>query len=221
MVEVTIVNLKEELNKTASKVNEHINLLLKNEPELLSDASLHLIKTGGKRLRPFLVIKSCEMFDENSTKAVPVAAALELVHNFTLVHDDIMDKSDIILEQIKQLNKTIHTRDKELYDYIRERVEEIHKYIERLEKSFDDKFNLFETKMTKVYMTLDSTQERINEHDWLIKRIQNDFIEHTREHNKENRKGEKKVGRIWNYIIPTATGITVALVMFFLNGGFK
>ncbi|MCP8307624.1 MAG: polyprenyl synthetase family protein [archaeon] len=86
-----VMSLIEQLEASASRVNDYIYSLLKGKPKVLYDASSHLIRTGGKRLRPFLVIKSFELFDKNIKKAIPAAAALELIHNFTLVHDDIMD----------------------------------------------------------------------------------------------------------------------------------
>ena len=86
-----VTSLIEQLEASASQVNDYIYSLLRGKPKVLYDASSHLIRTGGKRLRPFLVMKSCELFDKDTKRAVPVAAALELIHNFTLVHDDIMD----------------------------------------------------------------------------------------------------------------------------------
>ena len=61
----------------------------------LYDASLFYITSGGKRLRPFMVIKSCEMFGGKEIHAIPAAAAVELIHNFSLIHDDIMDNDDV------------------------------------------------------------------------------------------------------------------------------
>lgn len=86
-----MMSLVEQLEESALQVNDYIYSLLKGKPKILYDASSHLIRTGGKRLRPFLVIKSFELFDKDVRKAIPVAAGLELIHNFTLVHDDIMD----------------------------------------------------------------------------------------------------------------------------------
>jgi geranylgeranyl diphosphate synthase type II len=54
-----------------------------------------MLSLGGKRLRPVLVLMACELFDDNIEKALPAALAVEVFHNFTLVHDDIMDKADI------------------------------------------------------------------------------------------------------------------------------
>ena len=86
--------LSEELNVAGKKVDEMMNLAIGygGEPRSLYNAANHLIKAGGKRLRPFLVLKSCEIVGGNILDAVPVAAAIELLHTFTLIHDDIMDK---------------------------------------------------------------------------------------------------------------------------------
>jgi len=82
-----------ELKETSAKVNALIAEIIGEGqgPERLYDASKHLIQAGGKRLRPFLVIKSCEVVGGGEDVALPVAAAVELLHNFTLIHDDIMD----------------------------------------------------------------------------------------------------------------------------------
>ncbi|MDQ3838235.1 MAG: polyprenyl synthetase family protein [Thermoproteota archaeon] len=83
--------LRSELENTAGQVNEFILSSLDGRPKGLYAASAHYISSGGKRLRPFIVLKACELFGGKSTKAMPAAAAVELVHNFSLVHDDIMD----------------------------------------------------------------------------------------------------------------------------------
>jgi geranylgeranyl diphosphate synthase type I len=62
---------------------------------MLYDAAGHLIVNGGKRLRPYMVIKSCQILGGKTSKAMPAASAVELVHNFTLVHDDIMDNDEM------------------------------------------------------------------------------------------------------------------------------
>lgn len=88
-------SIKNELESYASIVNEFILSSLEGRPKELYQASSHLIRTGGKRLRPFMVIKSCEMLSGTAKRAMPAAAAVELVHNFTLVHDDIMDNDEM------------------------------------------------------------------------------------------------------------------------------
>lgn len=88
-------SIKSELESYASTVNEFILASLEGKPKELYQASSHLIRTGGKRLRPFMVIKGCEMLGGTVKRALPAAAAVELVHNFTLVHDDIMDNDEM------------------------------------------------------------------------------------------------------------------------------
>jgi geranylgeranyl diphosphate synthase, type I len=89
------IDIKDELESNAFSVNQYILSLLEGDPIELYRASSHYIKSGGKRLRPFLLIKSSEMFGGNLRRALPAAAAVELVHNFSLVHDDIMDNDDM------------------------------------------------------------------------------------------------------------------------------
>ena len=62
------------------------------EPEVLARATRHLLEAGGKRLRPCLALTACEAVGGKSEDAIEAAAALELLHNFTLIHDDIMDQ---------------------------------------------------------------------------------------------------------------------------------
>lgn len=86
---------KNELETCASSVNEFLISHLAGRPKELYQASSHYIRSGGKRLRPFMVVKSCELLGGNVKRALPGAAAVELVHNFTLVHDDIMDNDEM------------------------------------------------------------------------------------------------------------------------------
>jgi len=88
-------SIKIKLSRNASRVERFIEETLKpGRPEILYEASMHLISAGGKRLRPYLVAKSCEIVGGDPEEAIPFAAALEVLHNFTLVHDDIMDNDD-------------------------------------------------------------------------------------------------------------------------------
>ena len=88
------MNIKIELEKRADIFNNELKKYLqKGHPKTLYEASRHLPLGGGKRLRPGLAMLSCESVFANVQDVMPFAVALELVHNFTLVHDDIMDKS--------------------------------------------------------------------------------------------------------------------------------
>ncbi|MEK6932153.1 MAG: polyprenyl synthetase family protein, partial [Thermoproteota archaeon] len=83
------------IEKNARIVNKYLNSKLKGNPKLLYDAAVHLIIHGGKRLRPHMVIKSCQILGGSITSAIPAASAVEMIHNFTLVHDDIMDNDEM------------------------------------------------------------------------------------------------------------------------------
>lgn len=88
-------NLKNDLNDVISRVRKFTSSVLEGQPIRLYAAASTYLTSGGKKLRPFMVIKSCEMFAGKEEKALPAAAAVELIHNFSLIHDDIMDNDDM------------------------------------------------------------------------------------------------------------------------------
>ena len=92
---MNIPDIDEEMESAASDMNRYMLERLKGSPSELYSASAHYISSGGKRLRPFMVVKACEMFGGTKIKALPAAASVEMVHNFSLVHDDIMDNDDV------------------------------------------------------------------------------------------------------------------------------
>ncbi len=92
---MNISEIDEEMESTASDINEYMLMRLKGNPSELYSASAHYISSGGKRLRPFMVVKACEMFGGTKIMALPAAASVEMIHNFSLVHDDIMDNDDV------------------------------------------------------------------------------------------------------------------------------
>ncbi|WP_316506208.1 polyprenyl synthetase family protein [Nitrosopumilus sp.] len=84
-----------QIEKNAKRVNKNLNSKLKGNPKELYDAAGHLIVHGGKRLRPYMVIKSCQLLGGKTSNAMYPASAVEMIHNFTLVHDDIMDNDEM------------------------------------------------------------------------------------------------------------------------------
>jgi geranylgeranyl diphosphate synthase type II len=66
-----------------------------SHPRELYEPIEYIMSLGGKRMRPVLVLMGCDLFDGSVDKALPAALAIELFHNFTLVHDDIMDKAPL------------------------------------------------------------------------------------------------------------------------------
>lgn len=89
------MNKTKQMEQNAKIVNKYLNSKLKGNPKNLYDAASHLIVNGGKRLRPYMVIRSCQILKGKVSNAMPAASAVEMVHNFTLVHDDIMDNDEM------------------------------------------------------------------------------------------------------------------------------
>lgn len=78
----------------ANAITEYLRQSLTGTPATLYDAASHLIMHGGKRLRPYMLMETCKMMGGNAAQAVVVAGTVEMIHNFSLVHDDIMDNDD-------------------------------------------------------------------------------------------------------------------------------
>ena len=68
---------------------------ISREPKNLYDPIIYILDLGGKRIRPVLTLMAAEVFDANYEKALPAAMAVEVFHNFSLVHDDIMDEAPL------------------------------------------------------------------------------------------------------------------------------
>ncbi len=64
-------------------------------PKELYEPQKYILSLGGKRLRPLLALISCDLFDKNPDLALDSALAVELFHNFSLIHDDILDNADL------------------------------------------------------------------------------------------------------------------------------
>ena len=77
------------------RVNSYLSgLKLVHGPENLYAPVEYVLSLGGKRIRPVLMLLSYNLYKENVEPVLPQAAALEIYHNYTLLHDDVMDKSD-------------------------------------------------------------------------------------------------------------------------------
>lgn len=77
-------------------INEKLNTLgYRRNPENLYLPIEYALSFGGKRLRPMLTLIACEMFGGNIEDAMNVALGIEMYHNHTLLHDDVMDKADV------------------------------------------------------------------------------------------------------------------------------
>jgi len=74
-------------------------------PLLLYEPIDYILGLGGKRMRPILVLMAHQLFDKNIEKAISPALAIEVFHNFTLLHDDIMDNAPL-----RRGQKTVHEK---------------------------------------------------------------------------------------------------------------
>lgn len=84
------------LKKYSSEIDEEIqNSLSTVDPEELKKSTQHLIKAGGKKIRPSMVVLSAVAVGGAPEEALKTAAAVELIHTFSLIHDDIMDADDM------------------------------------------------------------------------------------------------------------------------------
>lgn len=86
---------QEQLHFLSQQVETALqNLVFPIDPPELYDPVRYTFAAGGKRIRPICVLLSAGLFGVSAEKAMPAALAIEVFHNFTLVHDDIMDKAD-------------------------------------------------------------------------------------------------------------------------------
>ena len=83
----------EELREIVNKAVH--NMSYDYESDSLFEPVKYLMSMGGKRIRPVMVLMACNLFDNKIEKAILPALGMEILHNFTLVHDDIMDRSEM------------------------------------------------------------------------------------------------------------------------------
>jgi geranylgeranyl diphosphate synthase type II len=94
--------LREIIN---NEIDRRLAQLSARKPEELYAPVKYSLGAGGKRLRPVLLLTSFNLFSDEIEKALPAAIAVEVFHNFTLLHDDIMDKAEM-----RRNNPTVHVK---------------------------------------------------------------------------------------------------------------
>jgi geranylgeranyl diphosphate synthase type II len=88
----TISEIQKLIN---SEIKKESTRFARSKPENLYSPIKYILDLGGKRIRPSLVLLSYNLFSDEIENALPVGLAIEVFHNFTLLHDDIMDNADI------------------------------------------------------------------------------------------------------------------------------
>ena len=91
----SIVSLKNTLEKNLKAVDEEIIYRLDKSIPMINDIGQHLIKASGKRVRPLLTLAFAAQLSDFSRKPIVLAAAVEFIHTATLLHDDVVDESDL------------------------------------------------------------------------------------------------------------------------------
>ena len=86
----------EGIENYAESLQNYLNgVVTIKEPKKLYEPIKYIVSLGGKRLRPVLTLMTCDFFNKDFKEALPAALALELFHNFSLIHDDIMDEAPL------------------------------------------------------------------------------------------------------------------------------
>jgi len=93
----------DEITQIVSSELEQINW--NKEPRGLYEPIGYVLSMGGKRIRPALTLMACNLFSDDVQPAVSTALGLEIFHNFTLLHDDIMDRADV-----RRGRQTVHKK---------------------------------------------------------------------------------------------------------------
>ena len=93
--EKSILQLRQGLEKSLEAVNQEIISRLNKSIPLISDIGKHLINASGKRLRPLLTLAMAAQLNDYSKNPILLAAAVEFIHTATLLHDDVVDESNL------------------------------------------------------------------------------------------------------------------------------
>lgn len=87
--------IKELQALVSTEIQKEADLIAETKPLNLYQPIAYALNMGGKRLRPVMVLLAYQLFKGDIEKAYPAAVAIEVFHNFTLLHDDIMDKAEL------------------------------------------------------------------------------------------------------------------------------
>lgn len=91
------MSFNKEIEDKIALINQNLDNYIKKEyPEVIYEAMKYSLFAGGKRVRPILLLSACESIGGNIENAIPFACALEMIHTYSLIHDDLpaMDNDD-------------------------------------------------------------------------------------------------------------------------------
>ena len=90
-MEEVLAIIREDLQR----VEEEFRRRLKSRVPLITQIAEHLVKSGGKRLRPAFLILSAKLCGYDGDAHIPLAGAIEFIHTATLLHDDVIDNAEV------------------------------------------------------------------------------------------------------------------------------
>lgn len=104
------MNFKEELIEKQKYINDNLYKLFKDNdaPKLINEAINYSLEAGGKRIRPILAISVCESLGGKVSEILPFAIAIELIHTYSLIHDDLPAMDDDDLRRGKLTNHKVY-----------------------------------------------------------------------------------------------------------------
>ena len=96
--------IKADLEQFSTKLNDH----LQGDSPLITSIARHLLKSRGKRIRPVFLFLSSRASDNFTEHSVDASLAIELIHTATLLHDDVVDESELGVEQVEPQHRGGH-----------------------------------------------------------------------------------------------------------------
>lgn len=102
---MNLFSIKHIQDRIEDEISVQINHLKNLSPEGLYEPICYTLQMGGKRLRPTMLLLGFNLFSDRLDDAMPASIAVEIFHNFTLLHDDIMDKAEL-----RRNMETVHFR---------------------------------------------------------------------------------------------------------------
>ncbi len=92
---MTNLDIFKSISAELEQVDQQLIASIDTDIPLLDQSAAHLIKAGGKRLRPAFALLTAKLFNDSVQHVIPLAAALEMIHMASLVHDDVIDNSEL------------------------------------------------------------------------------------------------------------------------------
>ncbi|MBZ2173757.1 polyprenyl synthetase family protein [Schnuerera sp. xch1] len=105
------MRLEEEIQSTVKVIEYELSNLFENETgyqKKIFESINYSLFTGGKRLRPILFLKTCEAFNNDYKKFLPFACAIEMIHTYSLIHDDLPSMDDDDFRRGKLTNHKVY-----------------------------------------------------------------------------------------------------------------